>query len=164
MVFHGSVEHWAAITVTEGQQGRCLKVRLCKTIEIKCSPFAEATWLEHIGRDSQHNKVEWITGCTHICVIFASRWRLLSFLPAFSLRISVIVTETACNRKLCTKTIVREKLWITVIIKLDWCHWLTTAGRCFYWLLALTVSVSACLLGRFSSLGEQEMPVVCLPA
>lgn len=104
-------------------------------------------------------------GCRHICTVSASRWCLLSYVQeynvAFSPRISVITAETACNCQRFSKIIRRDKLWITVIIKLDWCHWTATAGRCFHRLFADTVSVSACLSGSFSSLGEQERPVGC---
>lgn len=107
-------------------------------------------------------------GCRHICTVSASQWCLLSYVQeynvAFSPRISVITAETACNCQRFSKIIRRDKLWITVIIKLDWCHWTATAGRCFHRFFADTVSVSACLSGSFSSLGEQERPVGCLPA
>lgn len=59
---------------------------------------------------------------------------------AFSPQISVIMAETACNCQRFSKVIRRDKLWITVIITLDRCHWTATAGRCFHRLFADTVS------------------------
>lgn len=94
-----------------------------------------AIWRSHLikarrQRFTTHNKLEWNMRTwhrmyTHLRICF-------TVVSAFIHASAVIITETACSCKLCSEMIVHEKLWITVIIKLDWCHWMTTAGRCLF--------------------------------